>query len=135
MYFEEVDINDIDLADKKYHILSQTDSEKLQLSIEEIGLINPIKLIKNDNIYIVVTGWERLSVLTKLNFKYADANIYEKNELPNEAIYKLIYTDNKHRADDLFKAELLNRIHRESKYSQNELINDTLKYFDLNPST
>jgi len=134
MYFENVDINDIDLEDRKYHILSQTDSEKLQLSIEEIGLINPIKLIKNDNTYTVVTGWERLSVLTKLNFKYADANIYEKNELPNEAIYKLIYTDNKHRADDLFKAELLNRIHRESKYSQNELIDKILKYFDLNPS-
>ncbi len=38
MYFEEVDINDIDLADKKYRILHKTDSEKLKRSIDEIGL-------------------------------------------------------------------------------------------------
>jgi len=134
MYFEEVDINDIDLADKKYRILHQTDSEKLRRSIDEIGLINPVKLIKINNKYRVITGRERLSELVKLNFKKVAANIYEKDELPNEAIYKLIYTDNRHRADDLFKAELINRIQTESKISQNELINDTLKYFDLNPS-
>ena len=134
MYFEEVDIREIDFEDDRYRILNPVDSSDLEESIKEFGLINPVKLIKINNAYKVVAGWGRLSAIKKLKYKKAPANIYLEDELPADALYKVIYIDNRHRSNDLLKAELINRIQKESQLGQDELINDVLTYFELNPS-
>ena len=134
MYFEEVELEKIDFKDKKYRTLNQNVSDKLKRSIEDFGLINPVKLIRHKNGYKVLTGWERLAALKDLKIKKVAANIYNVNELTPEAIYKLIYLDNKHRSDDLLKAELISRIKSESGLSEKDLVNDILSFFNLNPS-
>ena len=134
MYFEEVNLYKIDLNDKRYQILNHTDSDELENSINEIGLINPVQLLKGEKSYKVIAGWKRISALKKLKIKKAPANIFKDGELSQVALYKLIYLDNKHRADDLLKAELIGKINSEAVIEKEELINKILVFFDLNPS-
>ncbi|MGI9534610.1 MAG: ParB/RepB/Spo0J family partition protein [Thermodesulfobacteriota bacterium] len=135
MYFANVEIDEIDLEDKKYQISKHSEYEQLEQSISEFGLINPVKLIKTEKLFKVLTGWSRLSVLKKLKFKIVEASVYDEKELTEEMLYKIIYLDNKHRGNDLYKAELINRIRENCGLENEQIVNNLLPFFGLNPST
>ncbi|MGI9554235.1 MAG: ParB/RepB/Spo0J family partition protein [Thermodesulfobacteriota bacterium] len=135
MYLEKVGLNKIDFEDQAYRILNSPDYDKLEQSISDLGLVNPIKLIKTKKLFKVLAGWGRLSVLKKLDYKTAEASVYEENELTEETPYKIVYLDNKHRVDDLFKAELIRAIKDNCRLEDEEIIKDILPFIGLNPST
>jgi len=134
MCFEQVELHKIDLEDSRYRIPGNTGAEDLEQSINEFGLINPIQLIKDNGSYKVISGWKRLCALKKLKFKKIASNVFNRGELSVVSIYKLIYIDNKHRADDLLIAELISKISKESKLPESDLVNEILVFFGINPS-
>ena len=110
MLTTEVALADIDFNNREYELFSSVPGSNLEQSISSVGLLNPVKLIKNVKNYTVLTGWKRLHVINKLNYPSVPSQIYKENELTPLQVFTYIYIDNKDRFTELEKAELLNRL-------------------------
>lgn len=67
----------------------RTDPDYLEVlmdSIKEIGLINPVTLLQNNNKLILKAGWCRFQAFQKLNRKTIPARIIDTNEATAEQI-------------------------------------------------
>ena len=134
MLTAEVVLSDIDLNDTTYLISDVAPDQKLIDSISELGLINPVKLIKKGNGYIVLSGWKRINVANQLGSNSVYAQVYETAEFSTEQICRLIYSDNKERISELEKAELLKIISDYGDIDQNYIVENVLPFFGLNPT-
>jgi len=134
MITKKVALSEIDLKDTTYLLSDVAPDQKLIDSITDIGLLNPVKLIKKDKNYIVLAGWKRIHVLLQLGNESVYSQIYENDELLTEHICVLIYTDNKERITDLEKAELLKMISNSDYYNEKNIVQKILPVFGLNPT-
>lgn len=134
MLTTEVALADIDFNNREYELFSSVPGSNLEQSISSVGLLNPVKLIKNIKNYTVLTGWKRLHVINKLNYPSVPSQIYKENELTPLQVFTYIYIDNKDRFTELEKAELLNRLLSSGDMSKEEIINEFLPLIGLNPS-
>lgn len=80
--FEEILLNNIELRSNIYNVSFSEKSNTLTQSINKIGLINPITLYKEGNVYTVVCGHRRLSACTELKFNSLSARILENTFSP-----------------------------------------------------
>ena len=135
MKLEEVILEKVDTNETEFRTLNLTDPEKLKHSIEELGLINPLKLLKSGNRYRILTGWLRYEALLSLNHTTASAFVYDNGEITLETACKLIYTDNKHRSSELIKAELLAKLMSDGSYDEQYVVSKILSFLDLNPTS
>lgn len=134
MLTAEVALADIDFNNREYELISSVPGSNLEQSISSVGLLNPVKLIKNFKNYSVLTGWKRLHVINKLNYPSVPSQIYKENELTPLQVFTYIYIDNKDRFTELEKAELINRLLSSGDMSKEEIINEFLPLIGLNPS-
>lgn len=134
MLTTQVALSEIDLKDKTYILSDIVPDQKLIQSISELGLLNPVKLIKTDNGYIVITGWKRINVLLQLGSASVYSQVYNNDELLTEHICRLIYTDNKDRITELEKAELLRLICSSAGSYEKNIIENVLPFLGLNPT-
>lgn len=61
--------------------LSQESVEKLALSIERIGLLNPITISSNR---VLIAGWHRLEAVRQLGWSKIPCHIIELNDMQSE---------------------------------------------------
>ena len=101
MLTADVLLSEIDLNDKTYLLFDIAPDKKLSDSISELGLLNPVKLIKKDKGYIVLSGWKRIKALIQLGSESVYSKVYDDNDLSTEHICRLIYSDNKERINEL----------------------------------
>ena len=134
MLTTQVALSEIDLKDKTYLLSDIVPDQKLIQSISDLGLLNPVKLIKTDNGYIVITGWKRINVLMQLGSESVYSQVYNNNVLLTEHICRLIYTDNKDRITELEKAELLRLICSSAASYEKNIIENVLPFLGLNPT-
>lgn len=76
------------LYDEEYKYSSYTDNSLLLNSIKEIGLLDPIHLFQENNIYRILSGHNRYKVFEELGLDQIDAEIYNLEE------YDLLYNIN-----------------------------------------
>jgi hypothetical protein len=134
MLTKQVSLSEIDLKDKTYLLSDIVPDQKLIQSISELGLLNPVKLIKKNNGYIVITGWKRINVMLQLGSESVYSQIYNNDELLTEQICRLIYTDNKDRITELEKAEMLRQICSSAGSYEKNIIENVLPFLGLNPT-
>jgi len=134
MLIKEVVLSEIDLHYNDYKLFDSDVDSKLEKSILAHGLINPVKLLKKENIYIVITGWKRLKVLKKHNSQTVFSQVYEESELTPLQTYTYIYIDNKDRFSDIEKAELIYKLVASGTLEEEEIVNKILPVIGLNPS-
>lgn len=134
MLTTEVALADIDFNNREYELFSSEPGSNLEQSISSVGLLNPVKLIKNTKNYIVLTGWKRLNVLKKLNYPSVASMIYKEDELSPLQLFTYIYIDNKDRFTELEKAELLSKLIKSDTLTEAKIKSEFLPILGLNPS-
>jgi len=134
MLTTEVTLADIDFNNREYELFSSEPGSNLEQSISSVGLLNPVKLIKNTKNYIVLTGWKRLNVLKKLNYPSVASLIYKEDELSPLQLFTYIYIDNKDRFTELEKAELLSKLINSDTLTEEKIKSEFLPILGLNPS-
>jgi len=69
MIIKEIPIPEINLEDRRFKFTLGTPEEKMIRSIKEIGVVNPVKVIKRDGRYVLVSGWKRVEGAIACGFK------------------------------------------------------------------
>lgn len=107
---EQLSLDDISLEDERFRISYFFNPEKLVLSLEKVGLINPPLVTVRNNHYILVTGWKRILGCLKASFASIPVFIVEeKDELKTFLI--AFYENMATREYDLLeKAEIVKRL-------------------------
>ena len=95
MLTKEVSIDDIDFNSREFELFKSQPDQKLESSISSLGVINPVKLLKKENSFTIITGWKRINVLIKLKIDKIPAQVFEEGELTQLILFSYIYTDNK----------------------------------------
>ena len=134
MLTTEVPLNDIDFDDMEFELFKSQPDQKLESSISTLGVINPLKLIKKENSFTVITGWKRINALKKLEIDKIPAQVFEEGELAPLKLYSYIYTDNKDRFTELEKAELIFKLIKTGELTNEDVINQFLPLISVNPS-
>jgi hypothetical protein len=135
-----VSLQDINLEDERFRFSYHFDLKKLLISIEEIGLINPLVIVKREGAqYVLASGWKRAMACLELTLKVVPAYLLEAKS--DYRVFLLSFYENwaTRNFNILEKAEILNKL--------NSLIGDekkivkqffplldipaTLSYFDI----
>jgi len=69
MLIEKVPITSIDLEDRRFCISLGGTPEKLRLSIEKIGIVNPPIVTSRNGILVLVAGWRRIRAAHELGLQ------------------------------------------------------------------
>ena len=134
MLTKEVSIDDIDFNSREFELFKSQPDQKLESSIFSLGVINPVKLLKKENSFTVITGWKRINVLIKLKIDKIPAQVFEEGELTQLSLFSYIYTDNKDRFTELEKAELILKLIKTGELKDEEIMNQFLPVISVNPS-
>ena len=134
MLTKEVSIDDIDFNSREFELFKSQPDQKLESSISSLGVINPVKLLKKENSFTVITGWKRINVLIKLKIDKIPAQVFEEGELTQLILFSYIYTDNKDRFTELEKAELILKLIKTGELKDEEIMNQFLPVISVNPS-
>lgn len=77
----EVPLEEINLQDERFRISYHFDLAKLLISINKIGIINPILVVKREDLlYVVVSGWKRISACQELSLASIPAFLTEEKD-------------------------------------------------------
>lgn len=106
MDLKEINISDIDLSNPRFLVPYKQISTELYNSIKSIGIINPPIIIKNDNGYLVLTGFKRINVAGELGIKSLFCKVINESDISFQDCIKIIYEDNKDRFTDIEIAEI-----------------------------
>ena len=109
---EQLALKKISLEDERFRTSYHFSLQKMKLSLEEIGLLNPPLVTLRDNRFILVSGWKRVLACLELTFTSIPVYVIEEqNELKTflTAFYENLTT----REFNLMeKAEILTRLNK-----------------------
>lgn len=114
---EQLALKEISLKDERFRTSYHFSLQKLKLSLEETGLLNPPLVTLRDNRFILVSGWKRVLACLELSFTAIPVYVVEeKNELQTflMALYENLATREFSLTE---KAEVLARL---KKFGENE---------------
>jgi len=134
MKFEIVPISSIDFHDKRFFIGSDLDNlSSIKISIREVGIINPPVLKNEDDKFIPICGWRRISALKDLGLEKVLAKVYDSDEITNEGCLQLVLFENRERLNDIEKAELVFKFKNLCALDDNDLIKRILPPLGIAP--
>ena len=86
MQTRDVLISEIDKDNPEYRLFVSGPDPRLESSISKLGVINPVKLLRKDSAYLVITGWKRIEALEKLNIKKVNSQVFNTSHkvIPNK---------------------------------------------------
>jgi len=114
---EQLVLKEISLKDERFRTSYHFSLQKLKLSLEKIGLLNPPLVTLRDNRFILVSGWKRVLACLELSFTAIPVYVIEEeNELQTflMAFYENLATREFSLTE---KAEVLARL---KKFGENE---------------
>ena len=123
-YEERFPLGLVDDANDQFQARLDYDEEELESLKQDIaqnGQRNPIGLIKRDNQYQIIYGFQRIKAMRGLGWKSARANIYE--DASQKELYSQSFSDNIRHEDlsDLETALSLRSLKEQFNYSIEEL--------------
>lgn len=130
---ENLPLKEIFLEDERFRISYYFSLEKLILSLQKVGLLNPPLVVLQDKRFILVSGWKRVLVCIKLGISSLPVFVVEeKDELKTflAAFYENLAT---REFSLLEKAEILNRLKRFGE-DEKKIVQHYLPLLDI-PST
>ena len=91
---EKIPFQQIDLADDTFSVNFMPDLQRLEASIEAVGLIHPVLLRKRPDRYQIVCGFRRISVLKGLGHSNVEARVFEEREKDDVHLFTLSLHEN-----------------------------------------
>lgn len=133
MKLERLDINSIDFSDERFRISLFAPIESMILSIEKIGLINPLLVTLRDGDLVLVSGWKRAISCQKLSLSPIPVFRIEENDDLN--VFKIAFFENlaTRSFSILEKAEIVRKL-KEFGEKEKDIIKSFLPLLDI-PST
>jgi len=135
MDFKTIQFEEIDIEDETYRISEELDSASVLDSLKEIGQLNPVLLLDQAPLKIIVCGFRRIRALRKLNRSQAFARILSIESHDMLQRFRLSLWDNlsHRRLNPLEKARLLHKLRNVCNVSRDILIETYLPLLDLAP--
>ncbi len=135
MICQDISIEAIDCTNEIFRISEEIVSAPLQISMREIGQLNPVVLMRGGRPYTVVCGFRRLHALRQLNATRVFARIIEETDRDLPGLFRLALWDNlSHRKlDPLEQARVLYKLRYDFGVSDELIIKDFLPMMDLAP--
>jgi len=135
MDFKTIQFEEIDIEDETYRISEDLDSASVLDSLKEIGQLNPVLLLDQTPLKIVVCGFRRIRALRKLNRSEVFARILSKELHSTLQRFELSLWDNlsHRRLNSLEKARLLYKLGNTCGVSRDTLIQTYLPLLGLAP--
>jgi hypothetical protein len=140
MKFLEVALGDIDFQDERFRYSYFYDLAKLRLSIEKIGLINPLVVVKRNKLkYVLVSGWKRVLACRELSTTPIPVNVIEEQDDFRVFLFSLYENWTIRNFSILEKAEILFKL-KNFLRDERKIVKDyfalldipaNLSYFDL----
>lgn len=88
-----IDAEKINVVDKRFQISTETNVEKLTLSIRKVGLMHPLLLTDRSEGYIIVSGFRRMAACQGLDWRRVPAIVLDSQEGIRDCI-ELAIADN-----------------------------------------
>ena len=135
MDLKTIQLEEIDIDDETYRISEDLDSESVLESLKEIGQLNPVILLDQVPLKIIVCGFRRMRALRKLNKSLVLAKILSEDSHNKLSRFELSLWDNlSHRQlDSLEKARLLYKLRNVCNISEDTLVETYLPLLGLAP--
>jgi hypothetical protein len=135
MDFKTIPLEEIDIEDETYRISEELDSVSVLNSLKEIGQLNPVLLLDQTPLKIIVCGFRRIRALRGLNKGGVLARILSKESHSMFRRFELSLWDNlSHRQlNPLEKARLLYKLMNVCGVPGDVLIETYLPLLDLAP--
>ncbi len=77
---QRIPLEKIDLSDETFAVNFEPDLQRLRVSVEAVGLIQPVLLREKGDRYQIVSGFRRLSVFQELGSPGIEARIFQEKE-------------------------------------------------------
>ncbi len=135
MICQEIAIEAIDCKNEIFRISEEIVSAPLQMSLREVGQLNPVLLIGGERPYRVVCGFRRLHALRQLSMTHVFARIIEETDRDLPGLFRLALWDNlSHRKlDPLEEARVIYKLRNDFGVSDALIIKNYLPMLELAP--
>jgi ParB family chromosome partitioning protein len=90
----KIPLDQIDLSDETFSVNFMPDLQRLQSSIEEVGLIQPVLLREKANGYQIVCGFRRISVFQELKRSEIESKVFKQGEMEDFQLFSLSLHEN-----------------------------------------
>ena len=94
MDIRKIPLQQIDLSDDTFSVNYLPDLRRLQSSIEEAGLIQPVLLRKRSDGHQIICGFRRISVMKELEKTEIEARVFEEKETDEFQLFSLSLHEN-----------------------------------------
>jgi ParB family chromosome partitioning protein len=130
---KNLSLKEIFLEDERFRISYYFSLEKLILSVQNVGLLNPLLVALRDKHFILISGWKRVLACTKLSISSVPVFVLE--EVDDLIAFLAAFYENLATREFslLEKAEIINRL---KKFGEDEkkIVRHYLPLLDI-PST
>ena len=94
MDIRKIPLQQIDLSDDTFSVNYLPDLRRLQSSIEEAGLIQPVLLRKRSDGHQIICGFRRISVMKEMEKTEIEARVFEEKETDEFQLFSLSLHEN-----------------------------------------
>jgi ParB family chromosome partitioning protein len=136
MDIRKIPLQQIDLSDETFSVNFMPDLRRLQSSIEEIGLIQPVLLREKGDRYQIVCGFRRISVMKELGKSEIESKVFEEKEMNEFQLFSLSLHENltTRGFNAIEKAVALDKLIHRFQIDPAAVIKTFLPFFSLEPN-
>jgi len=133
---QNIALQEIDLLDDAFSVNYLPDLQKLRSSIEQIGLIQSVLLRGKKDLYQIVSGFRRISVMKELGKLEIESKVFEEKEIDEFQLFSLSLHENQTTRgfNAVEKAIALDKLIHRFHIGPAEVVKTFLPLFSLEPN-
>ena len=133
---QNIALQEIDLLDDAFSVNYLPDLQKLRSSIEQIGLIQSVLLREKKDLYQIVSGFRRISVMKELGKLEIESKVFEEKEIDEFQLFSLSLHENQTTRgfNAVEKAIALDKLIHRFHIGPAEVVKTFLPLFSLEPN-
>jgi len=133
---QQISLQQINLSDETFSVNFMPDLQKLQSSIERIGLIQPVLLRRKGDKYQIVCGFRRISIFQELGNKEIESSVFEEKERDEFELFSISLHENltSRGFNTVEKAIALDKLIHRFQIDPVNVIRSFLPLFSLEPN-
>ncbi len=133
---QKISLQQINLSDETFSVNFMPDLQKLQSSIERIGLIQPVLLRRKGDKYQIVCGFRRISIFQELGSKEIESSVFEEKERDEFELFSISLHENltSRGFNTVEKAIALDKLIHRFQIDPVNVIRSFLPLFSLEPN-
>jgi ParB family chromosome partitioning protein len=136
MDIRKIPLQQIDLLDDVFSVNYLPDLRRLQSSVKEIGLIQPVLLKRKGDQYQIVCGFRRISVMKEMGKSEIESKVFEEKEMDEFQLFSLSLHENltTRGFNAVEKSIALDKLIHRFQIDPTTVIKTFLPFFSLEPN-